>query len=130
MGAPDHHVDDSSIAEVEGLPCPRSGSERSRSRLITGLTRILARISANSSSTAALVLVAVVLPILYFGTAAVMAFGDLYTMVYAKHFADPSFVPGSWEMNLPRLPRLPFDLLIYPNIPSTQAPTVGLMRGA
>ncbi|MFQ5768132.1 MAG: hypothetical protein ACE5ID_09145, partial [Acidobacteriota bacterium] len=55
-----------------------------------------------------------VLATLKYSVRGTMTYSELDTLLYAKQFADPSFLPGEWYLNLPAGPRHPFHLLIYP----------------
>ncbi len=47
-----------------------------------------------------------------------MSYSELDTLMYAKQFADPEFLPGEWYLNQPGGPRRPFQVLIYPLVKS------------
>ena len=75
------------------------------------MTSVLAR---GLRSPSIIILSLFFLTTLNYGSKKIMTKRELDTLPYAKQFADPSYLPGEWYLNLPGTPRRPFQLLLYP----------------
>ena len=56
-----------------------------------------------------------------------VSLGEVQTLMYAKQFAQPDFLPGDWYLNRYQPVRVPYQLLVYPLIKLFTLPTVSLL---
>ena len=56
-----------------------------------------------------------------------LAFSESQTLVYAKQFAFPSYIPGDWYLSQAQLVRVPYQLLIYPLVAMFPLHTVSVL---
>jgi dTDP-glucose pyrophosphorylase len=56
-----------------------------------------------------------------------VSYGETQTLMYAKQFAEPDFLPGDWYLNRVQPVRIPFQILIYPLIKLLPLPVVSLV---
>ncbi len=56
-----------------------------------------------------------------------VSLGETQTLMYAKQFADPDFLPGDWYLTRYQPVRIPFQVLVYPLVMLFPLPVVSLL---
>ena len=92
---------------------PAAGSDGSQARRATGYATAVSPAGGRRRflTTTAVVFALLVLAFAFTDN---MASNEIDTLMAARQWADPAFLPGDWFLNLPAGPRTPFQILLWP----------------
>lgn len=97
----------------DGKAPPPKVEERPPSR---SLSEVWASIESSLQTPAAIILTLFALATVHYVLKNTVSYGETQTLMYAKQFAEPEFLPEDWYLNRSQPVRVPYQVLIYPLI--------------